>query len=255
MRQVYGSLAPGGDRRYTRAVAPSPLVVAIDGPAGAGKSAAARELALRLAVPYLDTGAMYRAVALLAWRAGLVYPFDAASQALLEDLARSLAISFSGDPRAQRVLLDGEDVTDALRSPEVSQLASQVSVVSSVRRELVQRQRAMAADTGGVVEGRDIGTVVFPSARFKFFVTASAEVRAQRRYDELRRRGVAATWAGVEVEQRERDLRDASRQDSPMVPARDAVVVDTSAMTLQQVVEELLAAIRRGLDTASGRSL
>ena len=217
--------------------------MAIDGPAGAGKSAAARELALQLSVPYLDTGAMYRAVGLLAWRAGLVHPFDAAEQALLESSARSLDIAFSGDPRAQRVALGGEDVTEALRSPEVSQLASQVSAISAVRRELVRRQREIAALTGGVVEGRDIGTVVFPHARFKFFVTASVEVRAQRRFDELRRRGVAATWESVEAEQRERDLRDSSRADSPMVPAPDAVIVDTSSMTLEQVVGKLLAII------------
>jgi CMP/dCMP kinase len=229
--------------------------VAIDGPAGAGKSAAARELALRLGIPYLDTGAMYRAVGLLARRAGLPHPFSACDQERLAAFARTLDIAFGGDPQAQRVALAGEDVTDALRTPEVSQAASQVSAISAVRRELVRRQREIAAATGGVVEGRDIGTVVFPDARCKFFVTASPEVRAQRRFDELRRRGVAATWDAVVAEQRERDLRDSSRADSPMVPAADAVIVDTSAMTLDQVVAALLAAIARDLDRPSARSL
>ncbi len=255
MRGVYGNLARGAGRSYTPAVTRAPLVVAIDGPAGAGKSAAARELALRLSLPYLDTGAMYRAVGLLAWRAGLPYPFSAGDQARVEGFARALDIAFAGDPRAQRVVLAGEDVTDALRSPEVSQLASQVSALSAVRRELVRRQRELAARTGGVVEGRDIGTVVFPHARFKFFVTASPEVRAQRRFDELCRRGVAATWESVVAEQRERDLRDGSRADSPMVPAADAVIVDTSAMTLDQVVATLLAGISGDLDRSRGRSL
>jgi CMP/dCMP kinase len=240
-------------RGYTHAMTKGAVVVAIDGPAGAGKSAAARELALRLSLPYLDTGAMYRAVALLARRAGVLPPFDPAGEAHLEVLARSLAVSFSGDPRAQRVWLGGEDVTDSLRTPEVSQLASQVSAIPAVRRELVRRQREIAARTGGVVEGRDIGTVVFPRARWKFFLTASAEVRTQRRYDELRRRAVPATWDAVAAEQRERDQRDASREDSPMVPAADATIVDTSAMTLEQVVAKLVAAVAADLDRANGR--
>ena len=231
------------------------LIVAIDGPAGAGKSAAARELAFRLGVPYLDTGAMYRCVGLLASRAGLRFPFDEEAIARLGEAARTLDIRFTGDPRSQRVALGDEDVTDALRTPEASQWASRVSAVPAVRRELVPRQREVAALTGGVVEGRDIGTVVFPSARFKFFITASPEVRARRRFDELLARGVRAAWEDVEAEQRERDLRDSSRADSPMVPARDAVIVDTSDLTLEQVVGTLFAAISRDLDNARRRSL
>ena len=227
--------------------------MAIDGPAGAGKSAAARELAFRLGVPYLDTGAMYRCVGLLALRIGLVAPFAEADAATLGELARTLAIRFFGDPRAQRVALAGEDVTEVLRTPEASQAASQVSAVPAVRRELVPRQREVAAGSGGVVEGRDIGTVVFPAARFKFFVTASPEVRAQRRFDELRSRGVAASWDDVVTEQHERDLRDSSRADSPMIPAPDAVIVDTSTMTLEQVVATLLAAITGDLDSSRRR--
>ncbi len=252
---MYGNLASGACRGYTHSVTSTALVVAIDGPAGAGKSAAARELAFRLSLPYLDTGAMYRAVGLLAFRAGLADPFDAAALEQLGRFARTLGIAFSGDPRAQRVSLDGEDVTDALRTPEVSQLASQVSAISAVRRELVRRQREIASKTGGVVEGRDIGTVVFPRARFKFFVTASSEVRAQRRFDELRRRGLVASWESVVAEQRERDLRDSSRADSPLVPAAGAVILDTSSMSLDQVVGKLLALITRDLDRGSSRSV
>lgn len=231
------------------------LIVAIDGPAGAGKSAAARELAFRLGVPYLDTGAMYRCVGLLALRTGLVSPFDEGDVARLGELARTLDIRFLGDPRTQRIAIAGEDVTDILRTPEVSQAASQVSAVPAVRRELVPRQREVAACSGGVVEGRDIGTVVFPSARYKFFVTATPDVRARRRFDELRSRGVSTSWDAVVAEQRERDLRDSSRADSPMVPAQDAVIVDTSAMTLEQVVATLLAAIVGDLDSSRRRSL
>lgn len=229
--------------------------MAIDGPAGAGKSAVARELAFRLGLPYLDTGAMYRCVGLLACRARLVQPFGDGEAAALGDIARSLDIRFSGDPRAQRVAVGGEDVTDSLRTPEVSRWASLVSAVPAVRRELVPRQRELAAASGGVVEGRDIGTVVFPAARFKFFVTASPEVRARRRFDELSARGVVASWDAVAAEQRDRDLRDSSRADSPMVPARDAVIVDTSDMTLEQVVAALHGAIRGSLDSPRRRSL
>jgi len=229
--------------------------VAIDGPAGAGKSAAARELAHRLGMTYLDTGAMYRCVGLLARRAGLKAPFDEGTVARLEEIARTLDVRFTGDPRAQRVMLGDEDVTEALRTPEASHWASLVSAVPEVRRELVPRQRESAVLTGGVVEGRDIGTVVFPDARCKLFVTASPEVRARRRFDELRARGVAARWEDVVAEQRERDHRDSSRQHSPMVPAADAVIVDTSALTLDEVVDRLVALVRSNLDSARRRSV
>ena len=232
-----------------------PLVIAIDGPAGAGKSAAAKELAFRLGLPYLDTGAMYRAVALRAWRDGVREVGEDDGQARVVALARSLRLVFDGDPRAQRVLLDGEDVTDELRTPEVSRLASLVSALPEVRRELVGRQRELGALGGGVVEGRDIGTVVFPDARVKVFLTAAPETRARRRFEELRRRGVPASWDEVAAEQRERDLRDATREDSPMVPAANAVVVDSSVLTLAQVVEKLLAIVSSSLDTGTGRPL
>ena len=217
------------------------LLIAIDGPAGAGKSATARELAIRLGLPYLDTGAMYRAVALAARRAGLGPELDDGGRRAVVGFAERLGVSFSGNPRAQRVLLDGEDVTEALRAPEVSQMASVVSAIPEVRREMVRRQRELAARTGGVVEGRDIGTVVFPDATLKVFLTAEPEVRARRRLDELARRSVVASWEDVLEDQRERDRRDSTRRDSPLRPAEGAVIVDTSRLNLAEVVDAVVA--------------
>jgi cytidylate kinase len=222
-----------------------PLLIAIDGPAGAGKSAAARALAVRLGLPYLDTGAMYRAVALAARRAGIGLELDAAGRATVVTLARALCVSFSGDPGAQHVLLDGADVTLELREPEVSRMASVVSAIPEVRREMVRRQRELAARSGGVVEGRDIGTVVFPDAAVKVFLTAEPEVRARRRFEELARQGLVATWDEVLEEQRQRDRRDSTRPDSPLRPADGAVIVDTSRLTLQEVVDAMLALVPR----------
>jgi cytidylate kinase len=222
-----------------------PLLVAIDGPAGAGKSAAARALAQRLRLPYLDTGAMYRAVALASLRAGVAFPLVEAQRADVERIAAALRVEFRGDARSPRVLLDGEDVTADLRTPEVSQLSSEVSVLPVVRREMVRRQRSLAARGGGVVEGRDIGTVVFPDAPVKVFLTASPEVRARRRFDELRERGATVEWEEVLRDQRDRDARDAGRADSPMRPATDAFVLDTTGLSLADVVEALVAIVLR----------
>ena len=220
-----------------------PILIAIDGPAGAGKSATAREVAVRLGLPYLDTGAMYRAVALLASRAGLEFEFGDAGRAAVVEIARRLDVRFSGDPRRQRVNVGCEDVTEALRTPAVSRLASVVSAIPEVRREMVRRQRELAARTGGVIEGRDIGTVVFPDATLKVFLTATPEVRVRRRYEELVARGVAAVWESVAAEQRERDLRDSTRPDSPLRPAEGAVIVDSSCLSLAQVVDAVVALV------------
>jgi cytidylate kinase len=226
-------------------VAQRPILIAIDGPAGAGKSATARELAVRLGLPYLDTGAMYRAVALLAARAGLGPELDTAGRRAVVELARHLDVRFQGDPRNQKVEVAAEDVTEALRAPEVSRMASVVSAIPDVRREMVRRQRELAARAGGVVEGRDIGTVVFPDATLKVFLTADPEVRARRRFDELAGRGVAAPWERVAAEQRERDLRDSTRSDSPLKPADGAVIVDSSWLSLPEVVDAVVALLPR----------
>jgi len=218
-----------------------PILIAIDGPAGAGKSAVAREVAVRLGVPYLDTGAMYRAVGLLAHRDGLGPELDEDGRSAVIELARHLDISFSGDPRVQRVAVGREDVSEVLRSPEVSRMSSVVSAIPEVRVEMVRRQREIAARTGGVVEGRDIGTVVFADAPLKIFLTATPEVRARRRFDELTGRGVRVRWEDVLAEQRERDRRDSTREVSPLKPAQGAVMVDTSALSLAEVVATVVA--------------
>ncbi|HPC83763.1 MAG TPA: (d)CMP kinase [Thermoanaerobaculaceae bacterium] len=220
-----------------------PIIIAIDGPAGAGKSATAREVALRLGVPYLDTGAMYRVVGLAAMRRCIRPPLRPACEEQLVELAGLLQIGFAGDPREQRVLMDGEDVTAELRTPAASVMASVVSAVPGVRRELVRQQRQLAAATGGVVEGRDIGTVVFPDADVKVFLTASPEVRAQRRLAELTAKGVRTSWEEVLEEQRQRDERDSTRADSPLRPAPGAHILDTSNLTLEQVVARVLSLV------------
>lgn len=222
------------------------MVVAIDGPAGAGKSAAARLLAQELGLPYVDTGAMYRAVALLAIEEGIILPPTEEGKARLVALARNLQVRFGGTPASPKVWLGRRDVTTALRREEVSRAASLVSAVPEVREELVRRQRAMG-ERGAVMEGRDIGTVVFPDARVKFFLTARPEVRGKRRFEELAKQGVEADLEVIIEEIRERDARDSTRKVAPLRPAADAIVVDTSDLTLQEVVAKLTELTRERL--------
>lgn len=218
-----------------------PLVIAIDGPSGAGKSTVARHLAARLGIPYLDTGAMYRAVGLLAERAGLRPPFDETAEERLASLAAEHRIELAGDGGEVRVLVDGADVSDAIRTPEAAMMASAVSAVSGVRRALVPVQRRLGMRSGGVMEGRDIGSVVFPDAVLKVFLTASPDERARRRQLDLRGKGIETSAEEVKRQQHERDLRDTSRADSPLQVSRGAVVVDTSGQTLDEVVDRLLS--------------
>ena len=214
-------------------------IIALDGPAGAGKSAVAVLLAAALGLPYLDTGAMYRAVGLMAARDGRRPPLDPATDGPeISRLAKG-RLRLEPGPDRMRVWVDDVEVTHEIRSPECSAMASAVSALPEVRRALVPEQRRMGLVKGGVMEGRDIGSVVFPDAALKVFLTASPETRAQRRYDELVRKGLGVTFDQVLEDQTQRDFRDSSRADSPLVVAPGAVVVDTSGMTLQQVVERL----------------
>lgn len=221
------------------------VVIAVDGPAGAGKSTVARALAGRLGVPYIDTGAMYRAVGLLAARAGMGANLGDDDGDALCSLVRRHRIRLEPGADGVRVLVDDEDITDSIRSPEVSTMASAVSAVPAVRRALVPVQREMARDRGGVMEGRDIGTVVFPDATLKVFLTADPEERTRRRWRELRDRGVRTTPEAVRREQDARDERDSSREDSPLRPADDAVIVDSTDRTVGQVVDAILAQLER----------
>jgi cytidylate kinase len=212
------------------------IVVTIDGPAGAGKSTVAKNLARRLGYRLLDTGAIYRAVALTAHRQGIAWSDAAACARIARDL--DIRFDFVGDKN--HVFLAGEDVSAAIRTPETSQGASQVSAHPPVRSALLELQRRLGSGGGVVVEGRDTGTVVFPTAEAKFFLTATEEERARRRVAEL---GPAADYEKTLLEIRERDQRDASRDVAPMRPADDAVLVDSSTQTIEQVVENLAGVV------------
>ena len=218
-----------------------PFIVAIDGPSGAGKSTLGRRLARALGLLYIDTGAMYRAVALAAAAAG-VSPSDADA---LAGVARRASIRLEGDPDSLRVFLDGRDVSAEIRGEGVGRGASVVSAVPEVRRELVRRQREMGEAGGGVVlDGRDIGTVVFPSADVKFFLTAVPEARARRRLGEERERGAPHSFESTLADINERDRRDATRDDSPLKIADDAVVIDTTELSVEEVFQLMLRTVR-----------
>jgi cytidylate kinase len=216
------------------------LIIAVDGPSGVGKSTSSRLLAERLGYRYVDTGALYRAVGLLALERG-VNPDDTAGLAAVCD---ALALRFVPGPEGPCLMLGGRDISADIRRPEVSQMASKVSARGSVRQRLLTLQRELGKEGSVVVEGRDIGTVVFPDADVKFYLDASPEVRARRRYRELQQQGGAYDLATTQQEMAERDQRDSGRTHAPLRPALDAIVVDTTNLALAEVVDTLLQRVQ-----------
>jgi cytidylate kinase len=218
------------------------ILVAVDGPAGTGKSSVSRALARALGARYLDTGAMYRIVTLAVLRAGV----DPADAAAVGAIGQRVQLSVGYDPDEDRCYLAGEDVSTEIRGDDVTRAVSAVSSVPAVRERLVNLQRAMAAGPGNiVVEGRDIGTVVLPHAPVKIFLTASAETRARRRNDQNVAAGLADDYAGVLADVRRRDRLDSTRAVSPLRVAEDAVIVDTSEMTEAEAIDHLLKLVKQ----------
>jgi len=213
------------------------LIITIDGPAGTGKSTAARLLASRLELPFLDTGAMYRAV---AWRC-LQNRISFDNEPQVVNQAQQIQFEFSGN----RLLIDGNDPGNELRSDDVSQAASVIATLPAVREVLVDQQRKLAGEYSLVSEGRDQGTVVFPQAECKFFLTASAEVRAERRWNDLREENLTLSKEMILEEIQQRDERDQNRKAAPLKPAEDAIIIDNSKKTREEVVNLLVEYVQR----------
>ncbi len=230
--------------------APRAIIIAIDGPSGAGKSTVAIRVAQQLSLPYLDTGAMYRAIGLLALRNGITPPFDSSDVLSLEKLCSEDHLMVEAEDGTTKVLLDGEDVSSKIRTMQSSEMASAVSTVPAVRRALVALQRRIGRLRGGVLEGRDIGSVVFPDAELKIFLTASEEERARRRVGDLEARGIEADFEAVLLQQRDRDHQDSSREDSPLTVASGACEVDSTGMTMDEVIETVLSELEESLDSS-----
>lgn len=218
--------------------------IAIDGPAGAGKSTIARNIAAKLGFIYVDTGAMYRAMALYFIRQGL----KPAEEEAIRQACGEIEISIGYEDGAQKVLLNGEDVTELIRTEEVGNMASATSVYGPVRQKLLELQRNLAKTRDVVMDGRDIGTCVLPKADTKIYLTASSRVRAGRRYQELTEKGQMCNLEEIEQDIKERDYRDMHRDIAPLKQAEDAVLVDTSEMTIEQVADAIIGIVkeRRG---------
>ena len=213
------------------------LVIAVDGPSGAGKSTIARMLARRLGYTYIDTGALYRAIGWKAKQEGI----DPSDDAALQQLCSRTDVTIKHDANVQRVLVNGVDVTGEIRTSEMGMMASAVSKSPAVRARLLTLQRGLGASGGVVMDGRDIGTVVFPGAEVKFYLDASAEERGRRRWRELKEQGMDVDQAVITAEIRARDLQDSSRDIAPLKRAPDALYVDSSTMTIDDVVASLLS--------------
>ena len=211
------------------------IVVAIDGPAGAGKSTIAKLVAEKLGYAYIDTGAMYRSVALKFLQTGKDFDED-----FISELARTMVIEFKPEARVNRVFVDGQEVTDAIRSAEVTANVSRVAAIGAVREAMVAQQRRMGESGGVLMDGRDIGTVVFPNAQLKIFLTATVEERAMRRYKELIAKGQQVDLAQLKEDIASRDKQDSERAISPLRQAEDALLLDTSYMNIEQVTAKIL---------------
>jgi cytidylate kinase len=219
------------------------MIIAIDGPSGAGKSTLGKMLAETLCLLYLDTGAMYRAVGLAVLESGT----SIEDEKTIAGIAERAKIELVGEPENQRIFLDGRDVSTEIRTNEVGQMASVVSTISRVRKILVAHQRTLGnnSENGCVLDGRDIGTVVFPRADTKFFLTAKPEARARRRFEEdLQKEPTQATYEQTLEEINRRDERDVTRADSPLTISDDAVVIDTSELDLREVYEQMISVVR-----------
>lgn len=216
-----------------------PLIIAIDGPSGSGKSTLGRMLARELGLLYIDTGSMYRAVALAVIESSTKETDDVA----VGDLAERIDIDLAGDPNSLRVTLDGRDVSDRIRDEDVTNTSSIISTIPAVRRAMVKRQRELG-ERGAVMNGRDIGTVVFPAASVKFFLDAAISERAERRLAEEREHNPAATYEQTLVDITERDRRDTTRADSPLVAADDAIVIDSTDQSIEEVFHRMTIIVR-----------
>lgn len=216
------------------------LNIAMDGPVGAGKSTIADEVAKRLDMMHLDTGAMYRAVGLTALRRGI----DIADEAAVTKMCEEITMEVVYGPQGQRVLINGLDVTGGLYAEEVSMAASKVATYGGVRKAMVATQQRMAATTDMLVDGRDIGTRVLPNATVKIFLTADAEERARRRYDQLRQKGVDADFNAVLADLKKRDEQDMNRAIDPLKAAPDAVIVDSTGLSFEETVESIVELVK-----------
>ena len=215
-------------------------IIAIDGPAGSGKSTTAKQVAKRLGFTYLDTGALYRALTLLALKNGI----DIESEGELVNLLQQSKFQLQSQGDKIRIWINGEEATEAIRSPEVSRAVSMVARHPAVRREMVQLQRRLASQADVVVEGRDIGTVAFPEADLKIFLTASLEARAQRRLKELHEKGVEISLHELKRDIERRDAIDSQRETAPLKKAEDAIVIDTTELTIDEQVDKIVQAFR-----------
>jgi cytidylate kinase len=221
------------------------LTIAIDGPSGAGKSTVARSLAKELGYTYIDTGAMYRSVALRVKERGI----STEEELAINQLASSLHITFITDGTKACVLCDGEDITEAIRTHEISHLASTISKQKGLRDVLVQMQREMGKGGGVILEGRDIGTVVFPDAEVKFYMDAESEERTRRRYDEMVEKGVAVDFKETREELMRRDHNDMHRAHSPLKKAADAIFIDSTHYSVKEVVEEMVRIVKEKMES------